>query len=68
MIYDLPMYFSEEEVKKIQEIIFLDKCKTETTSGESGLSSKEAELKRLKHNYQRNLKKGGKRWKFAKRE
>ena len=48
MIYDLPMYFSEEEVKKIQEIIFLDKCKTETTSGESGLSSKEAELKRLK--------------------
>ena len=47
MIYDLPMYFSEEEVKKIQEIIFLDKYQTEITSDESGLSSKEAELKRL---------------------
>lgn len=47
MIYDLSMYFSEKEVKKIQEIILLDKCKTETTSGESRLSSKETELKRL---------------------
>ena len=47
MIYNLSMYFSEEEVKKIQEIIFLDKYQTEITSDESGLSSKEAELKRL---------------------
>ena len=42
MIYNLSMYFSEEEVKKIQEIIFLDKYQTEITSDESGLSSKEA--------------------------